>query len=105
MVVNVLMLKVNAEVAARLGQEPTAKARRPGTDVGPAAETARAIVKLIHRAGARIAPTHPGVTDPSLSTSFTIEGLDREALGALAERLRALSGVEGAYVKPADELP
>jgi hypothetical protein len=99
------MLKVDAEVADRLRQGPTTRARRRGADVGPAAEKARAIVELVHRAGSRIAPTHPGVTEPPLSTFFTIEGLDHATLGALAERLRALSGVEAAYVKPADELP
>jgi hypothetical protein len=63
---------------------------------GPAQSTTQA-------AGARLVPQHPGVDDELLSRFFVAELPDPGEAERLAEALRGLDEVDGAYVKPAEE--
>jgi hypothetical protein len=51
-----------------------------------------------------LAPIHPGTSDQDLATFFTIEVADAREAAALVKRLCEDPSVEGAYIKPADEL-
>jgi hypothetical protein len=54
-------------------------------------------------AGARLVPQHPGVDDAQLARFFVADVPDPGDAERLAETLRALDEVDGAYVKPAEE--
>jgi hypothetical protein len=75
-----------------------ARALRLGEPSGHAAS----ILAAATAAGAELAPQHSGVDDPALARWFTASGLDADAAAALAAELRALDGVEAAYVKPGE---
>jgi hypothetical protein len=49
-------------------------------------------------------PIHPDTNDPDLATFFTIDVADAREAAALVKRLCEDPSVEGAYIKPADEL-
>lgn len=49
-------------------------------------------------------PIHPATSDPDLATFFTIDVADAREAAALVKRLCEDPSVEGAYIKPADEL-
>jgi hypothetical protein len=78
-----LVVAVTPEVAAEL--------QRPEPS-GPAA--------AIRCAAPDLGPQHPGIDDPALSRWFVARVPDAETGERLAEELRALEGVEAAYVKP-----
>jgi hypothetical protein len=63
------------------------------------------LLELTRKLGVSIRPTHPGTADPGLSSYFTLESGDEDAIQGVLEQLRANEGVEAAYVKPRDELP
>lgn len=48
--------------------------------------------------GVEVSPAHPGSQDPELSSWYVGTSADNEQ--AAAEALRAVPGVEAAYVKP-----
>jgi hypothetical protein len=78
-----LVVAVTPEIAAELRQlEPA----------GPAA--------AIRCAAPDLAPQHPGIDDPALSRWFAASVPDADTGARLVEELRALEGVEAAYVKP-----
>jgi hypothetical protein len=55
--------------------------------------------------GITLEPVHPGVSDPTLASYFTVEVPDEDTAKRVIERLKLRKGVEGAYIKPSDELP
>lgn len=52
-------------------------------------------------AGVSLRPLHPGTRDADLARYYVGDVAD----DAQIQKLRAIAGVEAAYVKPADELP
>jgi hypothetical protein len=52
-----------------------------------------------------LTPVHSGTSDSTLAAFFEIEVNDPADATRLLERLRADPAVDGAYVKPDDELP
>jgi hypothetical protein len=82
-------------------QLATALAAKSGKTGAPA--NARTVLQLVRKAGASLRPQAPA--DGAASTFFTVEGADEQALNALAAQIRAIAGVEAAYLKPADEPP
>ena len=65
----------------------------------PETSEARDLLKELDSHDLKLHPLHPGVDDPALSSQFALEAEDQHA-EAIAGRLRALPGVEAAYVKP-----
>jgi hypothetical protein len=78
-----LVVAVTPEVAAEL--------RRPEPSAPAAA---------IRCVAPDLAPQHPGIDDPALSRWFVASMPDAETGARVAAELRALEGVEAAYVKP-----
>jgi hypothetical protein len=71
-----------------------------------ALESARGSHPVLECPGvARVVPHDARGSDPELSTFFSIDAHHTDRADELADRLRALPGVEAAYVKPADEPP
>jgi hypothetical protein len=58
---------------------------------------------LARAAGTKLAPQHPGTSDPELASWYVAELADPAAAERLAAALRDTRGVEAAYVKPGDE--
>ena len=61
------------------------------------------VLDTAREAGATLAPQHPGVDDPTLSTYFDADVADRGAAESLISALLALPEVDGAYLKPDEE--
>ena len=47
---------------------------------------------------------HPGVRDPTLASYLTVEVPDEETAQRVVDRLKLCKAVDGAYIKPTDEL-
>ena len=88
-----ITLKVRPAIASEL--------HKPGATGSQASD----LLELTRKLGVSIRPTHPGTADPGLSSYFTLESGDEDAIQGVLEQLRAHKGVEAAYVKPRDELP
>jgi hypothetical protein len=54
--------------------------------------------------GVKLAPLHPGTTDPELSV-YLAARVDPQRVEGVAERLMRVDGVDSAYVKPPAEAP
>ena len=74
-------------------------------DVAAPNAAAAALRAAVAARGLRLEPMHPQVDDPSLGRFFFITAPDPLAAHTIADVLRALDGVEAAYVKPPDEAP
>lgn len=70
-------------------------------------DSAGAIAETVRLAGHTLRPVHPaGESLPrDMASSFVVTAPAGIGLDELAERLRALPGVQAAYVKPGDESP
>lgn len=66
---------------------------------------ARDLKRLACDLAIELKPVHPGKNDPQLAPYFMTTVPDRNAAEDIIRKLTALKGVEGAYLKPADELP
>lgn len=88
------------EIIARLASG-SATDLRPGAGDPAAAGVAR----LAREFGATLSQLHPGSADPNLGRYFVASVPHPARAEALAARLRALPGVDAAYVKPAGEAP
>lgn len=77
----------------------------PGQPAAARTAALQRIARRLRRAGeAPAAPTFPGTDDAELARFLQLEPA-RTDPAALAAALAALPGVDGAYVKPADEAP
>ena len=84
-------------IVVHLTPEATAAARDPRR-----AGAKRAVLAWLD---APVTPMHPGTSDPTLAAFCQIEMDDPGKVPGLLERLLADPAVDGAYVKPEDELP
>jgi hypothetical protein len=89
------------ELTVRL--KPTAAAALTG-EAQPNSET-EPLARVLEDLGLSLEPMHPGESDPALSSYFTTEVADPQTAERAAEALGRLDAVEGAYTKPAAELP
>lgn len=83
-------------VTLQLTPEAASRAREPRTRSAPHA----VLPWLTHP----LEPIHPATSDPDLATFFTIDVADAREAAAIVRRLCEDPCVEGAYIKPADEL-
>lgn len=88
-----ITLKVRPEIASELQTRLATESQ--ATD----------LLELTRKLGVSIRPTHPGTADSSLTSYFTLESGDEDAIEQVLDQLRANEVVESAYVKPLDELP
>lgn len=63
------------------------------------------LLKVIKDLGITLKPVHPGARDPLLTPFFTVEALDRATADRVIVILDEFEAVEGAYVKPLEDLP
>jgi hypothetical protein len=61
------------------------------------------LMRAIKELGINFAPLHPSSEDPSLARYFRIEVPTEEEAQRVIMRLKAVQGVEAAYIKPPDE--
>ena len=87
-----IIAQLSSDAARRLAQSPTGAQAHP-------------IAALAREYGAAVVPLDPGGDDPSLGRSFAIQLNDGARAEELARKLRALPDVEGAYIKPAEDVP
>lgn len=71
----------------------------------PKTSAARAVARAVKSAGGTVSLMHPGATDQSLASYFSVDLPDGEFAANLAEELSRLPSVEAAYVKPDDAPP
>jgi hypothetical protein len=55
--------------------------------------------------GVKLKPMHPGVEDPHLVPYYMVEVADISRAEQVMDRFLKCKAVEGAYIKPPDELP
>lgn len=70
----------------------------------PTAES-QDLFETTNKLGIVLEPMHPGIDEPLMMVYFVAEAPDSTAADQVVEHLLQTPGVEGAYVKPADELP
>ena len=63
------------------------------------------VLAALDELGAALEPVHPGVTEPFLMADFFVEVPDAESADRVISRLLECEAVDGAYLKPPDELP
>lgn len=73
----------------------------PGLANNIAGPLAAAVAEL----GLKLKPMHPFSGDASLSRYYLVEVPDGPKAERIIERLRAVPGVEAAYIKPPDAMP
>ena len=61
--------------------------------------------KIQRSIGITLEPVHPRTKDPSLASYFTVEVPDEGTANKIIEHLKLCKEVDGAYIKPSDELP
>ena len=85
-----IMVKVRPDIAEAL--------RRGGAE-------ASELTNLVRDLGLSLRELHPGATDSHLTSYYVAEADDLPAMEEAAATLASNGMVEGAYVKPSDELP
>lgn len=88
-------------VVVKVTEQEAARLLRRHREGDPATDSS--VAAAARHAGATIAPQHPGVDDPTLSTYFVADVADRGAAESLVSALLALPEVDGAYLKPGEE--
>jgi hypothetical protein len=63
------------------------------------------VVEITTELGKILRPMHPGCADPTLASYFVIEVADEVDAEDVIARLLECDAVEGAYVKPPEDLP
>jgi hypothetical protein len=71
----------------------------------PSSPELEELPKIQRDLGITLEPVHPGVSDPTLASYFTVEVPDEDTAERVVERLKLCKAVDGAYIKPSDELP
>ena len=72
---------------------------------GPPTAKSEALLRMIEELGLTLDPMHPDMDDPKLQSYFLIDVPDHATARRVIDRLQQSKAVEGAYVKPPDELP
>src|SRR5262245_47560364 len=72
---------------------------------GPKTRESAAVVDAAARLGVALEPLHPGADDPLLSPHYVARATGAESPDALRRALAKVPGIEGAWIKPADEPP
>jgi hypothetical protein len=72
---------------------------------GQASTEASELQQLTTQLGVSLRSVHPRAEDPLLASYFQIEVPDEATANKVIDALRKSSAVEGAYIKPKDELP
>lgn len=78
------------------------------SDVAPRLHTgsqSTALEHAVEQMGFRLKPVHPNVSEPNLMAQFAIEAPDEAQAKNIVDALLPRPDVEGAYIKPAAELP
>ncbi|WP_158860089.1 hypothetical protein [Lunatibacter salilacus] len=70
----------------------------------PTAES-EGLLKMIESFGLTLESMHKNTDDPNLQRYFIVEVPDRETAQQVIDRLLQSEAIEGAYIKPPDELP
>ncbi len=84
----------------------TASAIRARThSIGSGGTAAERLATALTALGLELQPVHPGSVHPTLAPFFSIEVPDEAAARRVVDRLRAMEGVEAAYLRPDNELP
>ena len=65
----------------------------------------KGLLKIAESLGVTLNPMHSGTKDPNLIRYFTVEAVDNQSAMKVIECLKRSAAVEGAYLKPGDELP
>lgn len=102
------MLQVTLHVDNQLAAALSGTARMGAAAVlgkKAGSNSAERISAIAERHGARIAPMHPGTSDPELRKHFFIRVRDQGAGERLSDELRGVQGVEGVYFKSSGEPP
>lgn len=96
-----VILQVDQDAASALQQ-------RQASDASPSQQEdtkSRELLDAAAELGVRVEPLHPGQTDPLLASYFMVEVPDRETADRVVDRLSRLTTVQGAYLKPEEQLP
>jgi hypothetical protein len=92
-----IMIELAPDAAAEMRGAPRSAAGKPPDT--PSLRDATSRIGLV------LQPVHPGATHPLLAHHFMAEADTREAAEALVQKLRALPGVEAAYLGADPEPP
>lgn len=88
-------------VVVKVTEQEAALLLRRQREGDPATDSS--VAAAARHVGATLAPQHPGVADPTLSTYFVATVADRGAAESLVSALLPLPEVDGAYLKPDEE--
>ncbi len=88
-----ITVQVLADVARPLHQKEAPTAESEG------------LLKMIESFGLTLESMHKNTDDPNLQRYFIVEVPDRETAQQVIDRLLQSEAIEGAYIKPPDELP
>jgi len=72
---------------------------------GPPTAESSEVASRLKKFGVELRALHPGARDPSLQPHFAVDVKDPETAQQVVDALRESPAVEGAYIKPAAELP
>jgi hypothetical protein len=67
---------------------------------GPPTPASKELVDAASRLGVSLEPVHPRTSSPELMTHFTVHVADAETARKVADALRRIGAVEGAYHTP-----
>jgi hypothetical protein len=71
----------------------------------PSSPELEELSKIQRNLGIVLEPVHPGIKDPGLAPYFTVEVPDEDTANLVIERLKLCKAIDGAYIKPSDQLP
>jgi hypothetical protein len=71
----------------------------------PSSPELEELSKIQRDFGIVLEPVHPGIKDLGLAPYFTVEVSDEDTANLVIERLKLCKAVDGAYIKPSDQLP
>jgi hypothetical protein len=72
---------------------------------GPPTTESAGVLDAAARLGVALEPLHPGADDPLLAPHYVARASGTESAEALRRALAEVPGIDGAWMKPADELP
>lgn len=92
-------------IELQLNVEAASVIRARAHSVGGDHSAAERLVTMLTALGLDLQPVHPGTVPLTLAPFFSIEVPDEAAARRVVDRLRAMEGVEAAYLRPDNELP
>lgn len=88
-----VIVQVSADIARALHQ------------LIPPTDESEQLLRIVRTCARTLEPMHRDTDNPNLQSYFTVEVPDRATAELTIDRLRQITGIEAAYVKPSDELP